>query len=119
MNNFYLSDVPRMAAKFKTLSLTEFRSLVNSAVHEMIGIFDGWEDEIEDWANAGYSGRPAMMNHYCRIEDHSLCQIECLKHFDELIDAFLKRERYSLKQSLERKYSKTLSPSEFANLATF
>ena len=119
MNNFYLSHVPKMEARFKTLSLSEFRLLVNSAVYEMKSIFDGYEDEIEDWANGGWSGSSAMMNAYGNIWDHSLCKIESIKHFDMLILAFQARERSVLKVSLEFKYSRPLSLSEFGHLATF
>jgi len=119
MNSFHLSDVPKIKARFKTLSLSEFRLLVNSVVHEMKSEFDGNDADIEDWANGGWSGRSKMMRAYRNIEDHSLHTIECIKHFDMLIIEFQDRERAVLKSSLERKYSLPLSHSEFAQLATF
>ena len=102
MNSFYLSHVPKMEARFKTLSLSEFRLLVNSSVAEMKSVFDDYYDSIEDWANGGWSGRSKMMRHYGNIMDHSLCKIELIKHFDRLIEAFQDRERAVLKASLER-----------------
>ncbi|MEI8313612.1 MAG: hypothetical protein WCH98_22925, partial [Verrucomicrobiota bacterium] len=119
MNNFYLSHVPEMEARFKTLSLSEFRLLVNSAVAEMKSVFDDYYDPIEDWANGGWSGRSKMMRDYGNIMDYSLCKIELIKHFDRLIEAFQDRERAVLKASLERKYSLPISQPEFGQLATF
>jgi len=85
------------------MSLHELRALVNAGVVEMKGDFDGYHDEIDDWASGGWSGMNKLQRNYSNAFDHSEYKINALRAFGTLMQALHDREEQELKKALSRR----------------
>lgn len=92
-----------MKPDFKTISLLELRALVNAGVAEMKGEFDGYHDEIDDWASGGWSGMNKLKRDYANAFDHAEYKINALRAFDTLMQTLRDREEQELKKALDRR----------------
>lgn len=105
MDTFDLIEITTYEPLFPTMPLSQLRAIVDDAVREMKWEFDGHEEEIEDWAAGGWSGRGKLMKAYAVWHDHPEGKIRRLGAFEKLIIAFCSREKKELEAALTRKHA--------------